>query len=109
MNKEVIQPEDPDDEPEDSLSSEEIAGTESRKRRHRRIKTRKRVRIKKRTTSKRKARKTMETVAWVLIVAAFVVTLIIMVLQLDLTDKRTKRFQNKTVSGIIINVSSFNI
>ena len=69
-------------------------------RKRKRIKVRRRIRIKKRTNPKKKAKKTMENIAWVVIVAAFLATLIILVLQLDLNDKRTKKSMGKSVSMI---------
>lgn len=69
-------------------------------RRRKRVKIRRRIRIKKKISKKRKARKTLETLAWVLIIAAFLTTLIILILQLDLTDKRTKKAQGKDVSEL---------
>jgi len=100
MNKLKTKPEKPDDEEEmddlDSDSSELDDSKQGRKRR--RIKIRRRIRIKKRTSPKKKAKKTMETVAWILIIAAFIITLVIMILQLDLNDKRTKNWRGKAVS-----------
>ena len=83
-----------DEEPEDSLeinNPEEPVEGELHRRRHKRIKVRRRIRIKKRTSPKKKAKRTMETVAWVVIIAAFLICLIILILQLDLNDKRTKK------------------
>ena len=67
-------------------TTEDIKG-----RRRKRIKVRRRVRIKKKSSPKKKAKKLVETVAWVLILAAFIITLLIMVLQLDLTTRSKKR------------------
>ncbi len=96
--------EDTTDEPEDlteGVSEEEHLDTDHHGRKRRRIKVRRRIRIKKRSSPKKKARKTMETIAWILIIAAFVMTLIILVLQLDLNDKRTKKSLGKEVSRVI--------
>ena len=88
-----------DEELEDLNNEEAIEGdVDKHGRKRRRIKIRRRIRIKKRTSPKKKAKKTMESVAWVLIVAAFIITLVILLLQLDLTDKRTKNWQGKPVS-----------
>lgn len=104
MNKTNIKPEEPEEEEEavENLNPEENSEEEIQKhgRRRKRIKVRRRIRIKKRTSPKKKAKKTMETVAWVLIIAAFVMTLIILILQLDLKDRRTKKSQGKEVSMI---------
>jgi hypothetical protein len=64
---------------------------DSKGRRRSRIKIRRRVRIKKKSSPKKKAKKLLETVAWVLILAAFIITLLVMVLQLDLTTRSKKR------------------
>jgi hypothetical protein len=106
MDKINIKPEDPEeDEGIENLNSDEIQEDEvsshGRRRKRKRIKVRKRIRIKKRISPKKKARKTMETIAWVVIIAAFVMTLIILVLQLDLKDKRTKKSLGKEVSMTI--------
>ena len=61
------------------------------RRRHKRVKVRRRIRVKKRTKPKRKAQKTMETVAWILIITAFLMTLVILIMQLDLNDKKVKK------------------
>ena len=92
--------------PEDSLENnipedtDEVGTGELHRRRHKRIKVRRRIRIKKRTSPKKKAKRTMETVAWVVIIAAFLMTLIILILQLDLNDKRTKKSVSTPVSMV---------
>lgn len=100
----------PNDKSDESISKEGLRNPASEEgdenelqlngRRRKRIKVRRRIRIKKRTSPKKKARKTMETIAWVLIIAAFVMTLIILILQLDLNDKRTKKSLGKDVTLI---------
>jgi hypothetical protein len=62
-----------------------------RKRHRRRIKIRKRVRIKKKVSGRKKARKLMEMAAWVLIIAAFIITIVMLVLQLDLDSKHRQK------------------
>ena len=103
MEKENIKSE--DQEPEEWLETtdqEESSSdkTQDHKRKRKRIKVRRRIRIKKRSSPKKKARKTMESIAWVVIVAAFIATLVILILQLDLNDKRTKKYLGKPVSMI---------
>jgi hypothetical protein len=71
---------------EEHLSSD---GTK-RKRRKRKIKIRKRVKIKRKASPKKKAKKMIETISWVIIIAAFVTTLVIMMLHLDLNPKSKK-------------------
>jgi hypothetical protein len=80
------------DEFEGELIEEHLSdGDSGHHRKKRRIKIRKRVRIKRKSSPKKKARKMLETVAWVLIVAAFIVTLVVLVLQLDLNTKVKKK------------------
>ncbi|MFM7015660.1 MAG: hypothetical protein ACKOX3_04960 [Bacteroidota bacterium] len=62
----------------------------SRRRRKKKIKIKKRVKIKRKSSPKKRVKKTIETVLWVLVVAAFVTTLIILILQLDLNTKNKK-------------------
>lgn len=70
---------------------EEHLGSASGHRRRKRIKIRKRVRIKRKSSPKKKLRKVLESVAWVLVIAAFIVTLVVLMLQLDLNSKKKKR------------------
>jgi hypothetical protein len=63
------------------------------KRRRRRIKIRKRIRIKKKPSTKKKVRKMAETFAWVAIVIGFIVTMIIMIRELDIKDEKFKQQQ----------------
>jgi len=76
---------------EGHLIDETALDAKGRRRRRTKIKIRRRVRIKKKSSPKKKAKKLVETVAWVLILAAFIVTLLVMVLQLDLTTRSKKR------------------
>ncbi len=68
------------------------------KRVRRRIKVRKRVRIKKKPSSKKKFKKLGEKVFWIGIVIAFIVSLIIMIVQLDISDKKFKKQRKKSGS-----------
>lgn len=61
-----------------------------RKRRRKKIKIRKRVKIKRKASPKKKAKKMIETISWVIIIAAFVTTLVVMMLHLDLNPKSKK-------------------
>lgn len=70
----------------------EEQGTGSHRRRRKRIKIRKRVRIKRKTSPQKKAKKILQAIAWVVIIAGFIVTIVVLVLQLDLSSKhRNKR------------------
>ena len=62
----------------------------------RRIKVRKRVRIKKKPSSKKKFKKIGEKLFWIGLVIAFIVSLIIMIVQLDISDKK---FRNSGKRG----------
>lgn len=87
----------PDDNAELNEDPDSLLPDSRKRRKKRRIKIRKRVRIKRKTSPKKKARKMLETVAWVLIVAAFIITLVVLVLQLDLSSKHRKK------SGDVLN------
>ena len=96
----VEEPEEHEDRhlPEEAI--EEESEESGKRRRHRkRIKIRKRVKIKRKESPKKKARKLVENVAWVVVVAAFIVTLIILLLQLDFSSKQ--RQKSRTVSELI--------
>jgi hypothetical protein len=96
-------------------ATEEESQEPGKRRRHRkRIKIRKRVKIKRKESPKKKARKLIETVAWVIVVAAFIVTLIILLLQLDFSSKQrqksrsvNERFHHQNVKPKINNQSYF--
>lgn len=82
----------PEEHPEGHLIEEHLdADGSTGRRRRRKIKIRKRVKIKRKSTPKKKVRKAMQTLSWILIVAAFLITLIILVLQLDFSAKNKKR------------------
>lgn len=63
---------------------------------HKRV--RKRIRIKKKNSPKRKLRKLVERLAWIVILLAFVFTLIYLLKELDLSDKRFKK--KASISGL---------
>ena len=71
---------------EDEMSELEEDGSGKRRRR-RRIKVRKRVRIKKKISPRKKAKKLFETVIWIIAIFAFIATLIMLVMQLELNSK----------------------
>ena len=52
---------------------------------------RKRIRVKKKKSPKRKLRKLGEKVVWTLIILAFVATLIYLLSEIDMSDKRYKK------------------
>jgi hypothetical protein len=82
---------------------EEHLGSSNRRRR-KKIKIRKRVKIKRKASPKKRAKKTIETIIWILVLAAFITTLVILILQLDLNTK------NKKIRSVSINknVNTFN-
>ena len=69
---------------------EEHLGSGRRRRRRKKIKIRKRVKIKRKASPKKRVKKTFETIIWIIVVAAFVTTLVILILQLDLNTKNKK-------------------
>lgn len=69
---------------------EEHLGSGRRRRRRKKIKIRKRVKIKRKTSPKKRVKKTFETIIWIIVLAAFVTTLVILILQLDLNTKNKK-------------------
>jgi flagellar basal body-associated protein FliL len=72
--------------------SDETQDTEqSPRRRRKRIKVRKRVRIKRKSNPKKKFRKILEIIAWTVIIIAFIVTLVVLVTELDLNEKNRKK------------------
>ena len=64
-------------------------------RKRRRIKIRKRIRIKKKPSAKKKFSKVAERVFWTLIIIGFVVSLIVMIVQLDIKDEKYKQKRSK--------------
>lgn len=82
---------------------EEHLGPESSGRRRKKIKIRKRVKIKRKSSPKKRVKKTFETIIWVIVVAAFVATLVILILQLDLNTK------NKKVRSVGMNTKTENV
>ena len=69
---------------------EEHLGSGWRRRRRKKIKIRKRVKIKRKASPKKRVKKSFETIIWIIVVAAFVTTLVILILQLDLNTKNKK-------------------
>jgi hypothetical protein len=67
----------------------------------RRIKVRKRVRIKKKPSSRKKFKKLGEKLFWIGLVIAFIVSLIIMIVQLDISDKKFKK-QRKNKGSVTV-------
>ena len=94
-NAEPEDPEDLDDPLQDELSAEGEHGSGQRRRR-RRIKVRKRVRIKKKISPRKKAKKLIETIIWIIAIFAFIATLVMLVMQLELNSQH----KPKKKSGI---------
>ncbi len=82
---------------------EEHLGSGSRGKRRKKIKIRKRVKIKRKASPKKRVKKTFETIIWIVVVAAFVTTLVILILQLDLNTK------NKKVRKVGMNTATENV
>ena len=75
---------------EGEVIEEHLGHSGKRKRRRKKIKIRKRVKIKRKSSPKKRVKKTFETIIWIIVVAAFVTTLVILILQLDLNTKNKK-------------------
>ncbi len=72
----------------------QVPGASSHPQRKRvRVKVKKRIRIKQKPNSKKKFKKIGERALWTLIIVGFVVSLIIMVMELDMRDERFKAKQ----------------
>ncbi len=74
----------------------------SNRRVRKRVKIRKKIRIKKKPSSKKKFRKLAERAFWFLLIAAFVVSLIIMLVELDIKDDKFKQQRKRTTTGRIV-------
>jgi cell division septal protein FtsQ len=79
---------------------EEHLSSGERGRRRKKVKIRKRVKIKRKATPKKRVKKTFETLIWIIVVIAFITTLVILILQLDLNTK------NKKVRSVGINTAT---
>ncbi|MFM9055585.1 MAG: hypothetical protein ACKOQY_02710 [Bacteroidota bacterium] len=77
------------EEQEGHLIEEHLEGISRRRRK--KIKIRQRVRIKRKSNPKKRVKKMLETIAWILIIAAFVVTIVVLVMQLDFNSKNKKK------------------
>ncbi|MBK6639852.1 MAG: hypothetical protein KBH11_14135 [Bacteroidia bacterium] len=97
MSPEKINPELPEenqgDHQEPEIIDESAGNVHGRKRR--RIKIRKRIRIKKKPSAKKKFSKVAERVFWTLIIIGFIVSLIVMIVQLDIKDEKFKQKRSK--------------
>lgn len=69
----------------------------------RRRRVRKRIRIKKRTNPKRKIKKYLERLIWLVVIALFIATLVIMIKQLEIVDPDMKSKKKKSSLDIKIN------
>lgn len=65
-------------------------------RHRRRTRVRKRIRIKKKSNPKRKIKKILERLIWIIIIAGFITTLVILVKTLDIKDENIKKKKSKT-------------
>ena len=92
-NKPDIPEEEPGENQEPEIIDESSGNVPGRKRR--RIKIRKRIRIKKKPSAKKKFSKVAERVFWTLIIIGFVVSLIVMIVQLDIKDEKYKQKRSK--------------
>ena len=100
--------EEPEDEnnplPEGLSDQEQLkSGTRSRRKR---IKVRKRIRIKKKISPQKKAKKLIETVIWIISILAFVATLIMLVMQLELNSKNMPKKKSSNQKPVIDHFAS---
>lgn len=86
------------DDTEDGGSLTEEQYSWSGRRIRRKIKIRKRVRIKRKVSPKKKVKRILELIAWILVFASFIVTIVIWVLQLDLNSKHRNK---KSVDNLL--------
>ena len=82
---------------------EEHLSSGERGRRRKKVKIRKRVKIKRKATPKKRVKKTFETLIWIIVVVAFITTLIILVVQLDLNPK-SKKSRSSSMNTVPENV-----
>lgn len=82
---------------------EDHLGSKRRRRSRKKIKIRKRVKIKRKASPKKRVKKTFEMIMWIIVVAAFVTTLVILILQLDFNTK------NKKIRSVGMNAAVNNI
>ncbi|MFN5323760.1 MAG: hypothetical protein ACK5C5_02480 [Bacteroidota bacterium] len=73
------------------------SGSEHSGRVRKRIKVRKKVRIRKKSDPKKKIRKMLERLFWVVLVVGFLFALITMFVELDIKDPKQKKLQQKQV------------
>jgi hypothetical protein len=87
---------------------EEHLGSGGKRRRRKKIKIRKRVKIKRKASPKKRVKKTFETIIWIIVAAAFVTTLVILILQLDLNtkNKKIRSVGMNTATGKVLQPSS---
>ena len=88
--------------PDDELNQQEEGGVFDetqpghRNKVRRKIRVRKKIRIRKKPSVKKKIRKYAERSLWTAVVIAFIVALIIMVIELDIRDDKLKQKKKKT-------------
>lgn len=75
----------------ESSTQGENTGNEQREGHRRRRKVRRRIRIKKKSGPKKKIKKYLERILWLIIIGGFIATLIIMVKQLEIQDPNAKK------------------
>lgn len=63
-----------------------------------RVRVKKRIRIKKKPSSKKKLKKFGERALWTLIIAGFIASLIVMIVELDIRDERYKQKRKANTS-----------
>ena len=82
-------------------------GEQSGEQPHRRKKYRYKIRKKKKRSKKKRIRKLMEYLLWAVVIAAFIASLVILVKELDISDKKIKEKRRKSELMVPANNSSF--
>lgn len=93
MPEELLPDETGDNQEEKGSGNAEGPGTQRRRRR-----VRKRIRIKKKPSAKKKIKKIGEKVLWIIFIVGFIITMLVMMKQLDVTDDNPKGKKKKTSS-----------
>lgn len=103
MPEELLPGETGDDQQEKGSGNGEGSGMQRRRRR-----VRKRIRIKKKPSAKKKIKKIGERLLWIIFIAGFIITMIIMMKQLDVRDESAKSKRKKTSEIQIIPYNFFS-
>jgi len=90
---------DPRDRKEPGSPAPDSPGKPVRRRRRRRRKVRQRIRIKRKASPFRKVKKLAEKVLWLLVIAAFIATLVVLMKELDISDDKAAKKRKRKQQG----------